>query len=364
MKKSHMMRLVRLTMAMLVQLPLMAQSGDHPWQITSGDGKAALAVGFLAQGQAEWLTVPGAGVTSRNLFMRRLRLIAGGQINDRISFFIESDSPNLGKAQADGTKVEDRIFLQDLIFTYNFRDELQLDGGMLLVPISHNGGQGATTLLPVDYGPFSFAASDPTDSCMGRDYGVQARGYVFDRRLEYRAGVFQGRRNEAASNAFRYTGRVVWYPFEAETGFFYSGANLGARKVLALGASFDNQGDYHAQSVDFYYDCPLWRGDGLTLQADYSHYDGGGALPQLPPEHTWLAEAGYYFHTVKAGPFLQLAGLNYEAANGKDQSKYLGGVAWWPQGHRFNIKLGIGRIKMGGDPRRIQVALQTQFYIY
>ena len=131
-----------------------------------------------------------------------------------------------------------------------------------------------------------------------------------------------------------------------------------------MGASFDNQGDYHAQTADLFYDQPVRGGDGLTLQADYTHYEGGTVFPQLPAEHTWLAEAGYYFHRPRIGPFLQFTGLRLASSAGKDQSKYLGGLAWWPQGHRINVKLGLGRIKSGSDPRRIQAVVQTQFYIY
>jgi hypothetical protein len=345
-------------------LPFITYGADHPWQIASQDGKSSIAFGFLAQGQAEWLTNPKTGVTSQNLFLRRMRLIAGGQINEKISFFIESDSPNLGKGQADGTKVAEKVFLQDVILTYKFRDEFQLDGGMLLIPFGHNGTQGATTLLPIDYGPFSFLSSDPTDSRAGRDYGLQTRGYLFKKHFEYRLGAYQGRRGTSANAPFRYSGRAVWYPFEAETGFFYSGATLGTKKILALGASFDNQSDYHSQGVDFFYDQPIFKGDALTMQADYAHYDGGSIFRQLPPEHTWLVEAGYYFHQVKVGPFAQLTGLRYRPDLGKDQSKFLGGVAWWPQGHRLSIKFGLGRTRLGSDPRRIQAVIQTQFYIF
>jgi hypothetical protein len=337
---------------------------DHPWQVNSADGKSWLAFGVFAQGQAEWMTSPKTETTSQNLFLRRMRLIAGGQLNDKISFFVETDSPNLGKGQADGTKTAEKVFLQDVIVTYKFRDELQVDGGMLLVPTSHNGTQGSTTLLPVDYGPFSFLASDPTDSRIGRDYGLQLRGYPFKKHFEYRAGVFQGRRGAYSNNPLRYSGRVVWYPFEAETGFFYSGTTLGAKKILAIGASFDDQSDYHSQSIDLFYDQPLHKGDGITLQLDYGHYDGGKMFQQLPPEHFYLAEAGYYFHRLKIGPFMQLSGLLYRPDLGKDQSKYAGGLAWWPQGHRFNVKLGVAGSKVGSDLRRIQAVVQTQLYIY
>ena len=89
-------------LAVLILLSPVVRAADHPWQITSKDGKSALAFGFLLQGQAEWLTNPTADTTTQNLFLRRMRLIAGGQVNEKISFFIETDSPNLGKGQADG----------------------------------------------------------------------------------------------------------------------------------------------------------------------------------------------------------------------------------------------------------------------
>lgn len=345
-------------------LPSIIQAADHPWQITSQDGKSWIDFGFLAQGQAEWFTSPLTKTTTQNLFLRRIRLIAGGQINDKLSFFIDSDSPNLGKGQADGTKVAGNVYLQDVIFTYKFRTEFQLDGGLLLVPVSHNGAQGATSLLPVDYGPYSFLASDPTDSRVGRDYGLQARGYLFNKHIEYRAGAYQGRRNPNANDSFRYTGRLVWYLFGSDTNFFYTGTTLGTKQILALGTSFDNQANYHAQTVDLFYDQPLFKGDGLTVQADLTHYDGGTTFLQLPPQNAWMSEAGYYFHHVKVGPFMQLSGEHFTQVTGKNQSKYLGGLAWWPEGHRLNVKLGVGQTKTSSDPRRIQAVIQTQFYIY
>jgi hypothetical protein len=362
--EKHAIRRVLCTTLVLLSLPLVLQGADHPWQITSADNRSSVAFGFLAQGQAEWLTNPRSGNTSQNLFLRRLRLITGGQWNNNLSFFIETDSPNLGKAMADGSKFAERIYLQDAILSYRFRDEFQLDGGLLLFPVSHNTGQAATTLLPVDYSPYSFLASDPTDSRVGRDYGLQARGYLYRKHFEYRLGTFQGRRGTSASAPFRYSGRAVWYPFEADTGFFYTGTTLGTRKILALGASFDCQQDYHTWAADFFYDQPLFAGDGLTLQAGYTRYDGGTTFPQLAAQQDWLLESGYYFHRAKLGPFLQFAGQRFSSPTGRNSSKYLGGLAWWHSGHRFNLKLGVGRVASGGDPARIQVVLQSQIFLF
>jgi Phosphate-selective porin O and P len=341
-----------------------AAAADPPWRIASSDGTSSIQFGFLAQPQAEWLTTADGTGTAKNLYLRRLRLIVGGKVNEKISFFIETDSPNLGKGTAAGKKVEESVYLQDVILTYSFRDEIQLDGGMLLVPMSHNSTQGATTLLAIDYGAYSFLASDPTTSRCGRDYGIQARGYLLDKHVEYRLGVFQGYRDVTATSPFRYSGRAVWYPFEAETGFFYSGTNLGSKRILAIGTSFDHQSDYTAAALDVYWDWRIRRRDGITAQLDYLHYDGGRTFQQLPDQGTWLAEAGYYHGTLKVGPFLQVTRRVYGDPAQPAETRYQAGVTYWLSGHRLNLKLGAGQLLKDGAPGRTQVVLQGQIYMY
>lgn len=344
-------------------------AADHPWQITSSDGNSSIAFGFLAQGQVERVrTTTGAG-DSQDLFLRRTRLIASGQLSKKLSFFIETDSPNLGKGTAGGTKVEDRIDIQDAVLTYTFRPEFQIDAGMILVPLSHNSGQSAASLLAIDYGPYSFLASDPTNSRVGRDYGVQARGYLFNKHFEYRAGMYQGNRskiesNPGTTNDFRYAGRIAWYPFDAETSLFYSGTTLGAKKILAIGAGFDHQMNYSARSFDVFYDQPVCHGDSITLQAGFTRFIGDVTFPQLPTENVWMVEAGYYNHQAKVGPFVQLSNRLFTDTGRSDLKKYIGGIAYWPSGHRFNLKFGVGRSLGTPSAESWQVVLQGQTFLF
>ena len=354
----------RLALIAVLLFPSTAAGADPPWRIVSSDGKSSIQFGFLAQPQAEWLTTADGTDTAQNLYLRRLRLITGGKVNEKFSFFIETDSPNLGKGASTGKKAEANIYLQDVILTYAFRGEIQLDAGMLLVPVSHNSTQGATTLLAIDYGGYSFLASEPTTSCVGRDYGVQARGYALGRHVEYRLGVFQGFRDVTATSPFRYAGRAVWYPFEAETGFFYSGTNLGTKRILAIGTSFDHQSDYAAAAFDVYWDWKIRADDGVTAQFDYLHYDGGQTVQQLPDEGTWLAEAGYYHRALKIGPFFQVTRRTYEDPIQPDETRYQVGVSYWLSGHRLNLKMGAGQWLKDGAPGRTQVVLQGQIYMY
>jgi hypothetical protein len=363
-------KLALLIASCLMLCTISAFAADHPWQVTSADGDSSIAFGILAQGQAERIRTTKGDLNSQDLFLRRFRLMAGGKITDKLSFFLETDSPNLGKGTAAGTKVDTSMYLQDAVFTYTFRPQFQIDAGMLLIAQSHNSVQSAATLLPIDYGPYTFVTSDATNSRIGRDYGIQARGYLFNNHLEYRAGVFQGSRAAISTmhlgteNNFRYSGRVAWYPFEPETGFFYTGTTLGTKKILSIGAAFDHQTKYNERSVDIFYDQPVHNGDGITLQGGCTYLDGGTTYPLLHREYIWLAEAGYYNKQTKMGPFMQLSNRLYSDPKTSDTQKYLGGIAYWPSGHRFNVKLGVGRNLGNTSVESWQVVLQGQAFVY
>jgi hypothetical protein len=333
-----------------------------PWKFTMAEGKTSVSFGFLAQPQFESQENAAGTDSANNLFFRRLRLIAGGKIYSKLSFFIESDSPNLGKEGTDGKRTAD-IFLQDAFCTYAFRPEFQIDGGMMLVPVSHNSGQSAASLLTVDYGSYSFLASDPTRSKMGRDYGLQARGYL-KKHFEYRIGAYRGNRRNDAAFPFRYFARVVWYPFDAETGFFYTGTTHGQKRILGIGAGFDRQAHYSANSVDLFVDQPLKNGDAVTVQADFIRYDGGATFANLLGQNAWLLEGSYYFQKSRLGPFVQFASRDFQNPKSSDDSKLQGGVAYWAQKHRLNVKAGIGRLLKDGAPDRTQFVIQTQFFYY
>ncbi len=344
-------------LACLTAIPARAQ-----FEVASKDGKSTIKFGLLAQPQGEWVDTTAGDGTSQNLYVRRMRILMGGKFGDKLSFFVETDSPNLGKAAATGTKNSDTIFMQDIIVTYTFSKAFAIDSGLLLTPNSHNSEQGATTLLPVDYGPYSFLHSAPTGSRVGRDYGVQARGYLGSDHFEYRFGLFQGARDAGSRNSLRTVARAVWYPFEAETGFFYTGTNFGKKKILAIGASYDRQDNYKAPALDVYFDWPVGK-DAVTLQGDWIGYDGGTKFTSLPKENAFLFEASYFLHTVKLGPYLQYSRKDYSDTGADEKNTQLG-LAYWHSNHNFNVKLGFTRLEKDGTKDRDQVVLQCQLFFY
>ncbi len=203
-------------------------------QFSSADGKQSFKIGILGQLQAESIETGNAQDDSaNNLFLRRLRLLGNFKLSDQLTVFFDTDSPNLGKGSPDGSKNNADIFIQDFVVTYAFRKEFQLDGGMLLMAQSYNHNQSAATLLALDYGPYTFVESVPTTARTGRDYGLQARGYLGGDHLEYRAGVFQGVRGVNNTNSFRYAGRLAYYVFGPQIDLFLS-RHLARQDAVAV----------------------------------------------------------------------------------------------------------------------------------
>jgi hypothetical protein len=335
--------------------------GQGQWTVATADGKSSLGIGFLSQVQYEALDNADASHTQQNLFFRRLRLMLGGKINDKLTFFFESDDPNLGKGQTSGTKVSTQMYIQDFFLTYSFANEFKIDAGMLLVPVSHNSQQGASSLFAIDYGPYTFLHSTPLDSNVGRDYGIQARGYLANNHVEYRALLLQGNRGTTAQNPLRTTFRLVFNALDADTGFFYTGTFFGKKKIVSIGASYDTQQDYKTYSGDFVVDVPVGK-DAFNLQFDYTKFDGGVTFKSLPQQNQYMAEAGYYFSSAKVEPFVQYAKHTYttETPTLLNESKIMGGLIYWGNGHKFNIKVGAAQMKKDNTPNRKQFVVQWQ----
>jgi len=353
---------IALVLSVVLAAPAFAQ-----WQITSADGQSSLKLGYLLQGRAEWEKIGDDfdATTSQNLYLRRVRLLWGGKINDRLSFFAETDAPNWGKADTAGVKAEPTVYMQDFMATWTVKDALLLDFGLLLTPGAYNHLQSAASLLALDYGPFTFVESTPLKAKIGRDVGMQARGILGDKHFEYRAALLQGVRGRLAQNSFRMAGHLSFTPFEAANALFYSGASLGKKKVFTVGLGADAQRDYRAYSGDAYVDYPLPCGNAVTLQGNYATYDGGDFLgPALYKQHTYLIETGFTLVAQKITPFVQVSGRTYDDDEGKNERAFQFGLAYWLDGHKSNIKAGYTLMKKDGSDDHALFTVQCQAFSF
>jgi hypothetical protein len=353
---------IALVLSVVLAAPAFAQ-----WQITSPDGQSSLKLGYLLQGRAEWEKIGTDldATTSQNLYLRRVRLLWGGKINDRLTFFAETDAPNWGKADTAGVKAEPDVYMQDFMATWMVKDALLLDFGLLLTPGSYNHLQSAASLLALDYGPFTFIESSPLKAKIGRDVGVQARGILADKHLEYRAALLQGVRGRLAQNSLRMAGHLSFTPFEAANALFYGGSSLGKKKAFTVGLGADAQRDYRAYFGDAYLDYPLESGPAVTLQGNYATYDGGDFLgAALYKQHTYMIEAGLTFVARKVTPFVQVSGRTYDDDAGKHERAFQLGLAYWLDGHKSAIKAGYTLMKKEGSDDHALFTVQCQAFSF
>jgi len=352
----------RATTCGLVVLFIQARPASAQIIIRAGDD-VNFTLGVLGQFQADTIDNPAPLSTTSNLFIRRARVLFGGQVAKNVTFFVETDAPNLGRVLPSGKNIQPSVIIQDAYATFKAVNEFSIDAGLMFVPFSRNSVQSAATLLPIDYGAYTFTQSAPTQSATGRDAGFQARGYLLGNHFEYRLGVFQGRRDVASANSFRWTGRAQYNVFDTETGFFYAGTYLGGKKILAVGAAFDRQSDYAAGSADAILDYPVASGV-VTAQIDYTRFDGGTTLPTLPKQDDVLVEAGFLIKTLKVTPVLQWVRRNVDALEAGDEDRTsLGANYWWAK-HNANIKFAYTRIAPRGAGRQHELTLQFQVFYF
>ncbi len=234
-----------------------------------GPGESFLKVGGLLQARMESTkdAAPSGDSWDFDTYLRRMRLMVYGQLNKWVNFFIETDNPNFGKG---GEWDASYTFIQDAYLEVNLHEAFQVDMGMLLLPFSHHGMQGATTLLGMDY--HSGLVKYPSRSQkVWRDAGIMLRGLVAKKHIEYRLGLFNGARGKMKTakdpqdprnpkDLPRLTGRLTFNVFEAEGGagaggMFYDGLYLkqtdagliSPKTVLAIGGSIDWQADLNMQ---------------------------------------------------------------------------------------------------------------------
>lgn len=320
-------------------------------------------LGLLGQLWADTIHDTQTDDTATNLFVRRFRVMFGGQVAKNVTFFGETDVPNLGKT-VNGVKTsQPTLILQDAYAEVKASNGFMVDAGFMFVPFSHNSLQAGATLLPIDYGAYTFAQSAPTQSVNGRDAGFQARGYLATNHLEYRLGLFQGHRNSASSNPLRVVGRAQVNVLEPETAFFYGGNYLGTKKVLSFGGAFDHQEDFSAYDGDAFFDHPLGNG-AITTQFNYTRFDGGDTLTTLPRQNDVLVEAGYFIRSAKLTPWLQWTWRDISDADSGDEARTSIGASYYLAAHNANIKAAYTHIAPHAVGAQHQFTIQLQIFYF
>lgn len=337
----------------------------------------SIRFGALWQGQYELRGNAQNDDWTQNIFVRRFAILLGGTVLKDFEYFADTDFADLLKAPTGDQQLKagPAIQIKDAFATWRaIDDQLKLDAGLLLPPGVHNFLQGGGSIYAWDFFLNTFRHGNvfgTTANAYGRDVGAQLRGLVADGLLEYRAGVFQGKRGKAdpgeaaSSNQFRYAARLQLNFLDPETGYFYGGTYLGTKKILSVGAAVDFQPaegeSYRAFGGDAFVDLPAGPG-AVTAQVNVL-YRNGGTRVTLPEQTAFMAEAGYRFEAIKLSPIARFEQRWADAPLG-NETDFGGGLAFWAYGHNSNLKAFYTRLSPEIGDAYDQFNVQWQLYFY
>jgi hypothetical protein len=313
-----------------------------------------------------------------DFYIRRARIILSGNVNDWIYFFCETDNPNFGKTglndKGESERKYDGMFMQDAFVDFRIAPEIQIATGMILLPFSHQSRMGAVTIHSLDYQ--NIFSGHMIQEKVWRDYGVEARGLVFNKSLGYRFGFFGGKSN-TQDQIPRITGRVDANLFDAEDSFFYNGIYFGKKKIFSFGAGFDiqpgavtdNTGKsslYYAMTGDVFVDYPLDNNE-LIFQAGAAWYERG--YTSIPNSTNFATHIGtglgifgeLGFRCNKIEPIISFNMFDSKA-DGKDITNVNLGFNIWLKEKFANIKTEYGLLKKENEKMLSIFKIQTQLF--
>lgn len=305
----------------------------------------------------------------KGAMLYRGRILVGGQLSKKGSFFLETELPfPIGSSGTNvgGKNSQAFLVMLDCQYEHKFAEAFQVIAGAQLVSGNRNGLQGAASLMANDftfyqyaYNTFAYNPNHVLNSNYGRDIGVNFRGLLLNSKLEYRLGFFTGRYKNG-SEPLRTVGRVVYNFLDADKSYYYSGTNLGKGKTISLGAGADMQANYLNVGPDLFVDVPIGPGS-ITLNTAYQYITGGtdtvssfSYTRQIPNSSAILGELGYYIPSLKIQPWIRFenysvnadkvqagaTGDALDAFNKKGGSTVFGGgINYFFNGYGTNLRL-------------------------
>jgi Phosphate-selective porin O and P len=327
-------------------------------KIPLGEGPATLNVGVLAQPWTQ-LSEDGApsGGMGTDFFLRRIRLMVSGNVTERLSFYVATDQPFLGR---DGDW-NPAFFIQDAFISVKLTENpLFIDAGMMLAPFTHHSIQGATTLHTLDYHA-SLIHFPRNEGRIWRDAGVQVRGFVGP--LHFRAGIFNGLEGTRADPTTtpptpevnpddipRVVAHARYNLLGTEGGFFLNGIYFEDQPRLSIGVGADYQprsvlsageerDDFNV-GMDLFLEYPLANDQGLVFQTNAFGYFQGKENPNSG--FGLFGELGYRIGIIE--PVFSVEYFNADVAD-TDFLAFRPGLNLWMMKHTFNLKGEVAVIR-------------------
>jgi hypothetical protein len=237
---------------------------------------------------------------SADVFARRTRLLVNGDVGRNVSYLLQLDNANFGKFG----NYTGRAIVQDAWIGWAPTgsagpDVVFIDAGILLIPISRHILESTTNFITADVHADSFRLTGNPFPGL-RETGVQARGWLLDKRVGFRGGVYEGTRALTVPGTDRRSipqvaGFVNVDVLGSEEGsWLYGTYKWGTEAILSVSMSGLYQSravkgallpstpasfaDQKLASAGLYLDWPVPRASELVFEAvGYSSRNGAGS---------------------------------------------------------------------------------------
>ena len=344
------------------------------------------------------------------VFLRRLRPQIAGDITKQLHFFVQFDSPNFGRFGTAGDPQglapaagQTHVVVQDAQAIFEPTPGVFIEAGELLLPLSHHQVQSTTSFVTLDIHSNTIrfpGATAPNQAANGlRELGAETRGWLLDKKLGFRFGVYNGVRGNpgtyddtmAASvtglnphSVPQFGGYLHWNFLDSEErGWLYQGVYFSDKPILSVGVGGGFQPkairnvpgytsgpqDWRAVAADLYAAIPPATDQEIIFQVNYYNYDFGTGNGNTG--NGFFAELGYRY-----GQFQPQVSYEYFAANdpgpnasgapfvrSADSRIWTAGINWWFR--RINsLKVEVAGMKLGSlnSPAIHQIGAQWQLY--
>jgi hypothetical protein len=267
---------------------------------------------------------PNGNDPSYDIYVRRTRILANGDISPNFTYLIQVDNANFGKfGNFTGRAIVQDAWVGWAPLGQTGGNVIYIDAGLLLIPISHHLLESTTNFITADVHTDEFKF--PGNGFQGlRDTGVQIRGWWLDKKIGFRGGVYEGYTpiTQAAGTCTATGAGCITpkrYPQFAgflnldiigseEGGWLYGAYKWGKDPILSVGVSGVYQADairntsvvatgnitnQRLASADVYLNFPQTENAELVVEAvGYLNGNGSGSAST---GKGFFADVGYRF---------------------------------------------------------------------
>jgi hypothetical protein len=135
---------------------------------------------------------PNGSDPAFDIFVRRTRILVNGDINQNFSYLIQVDNANFGKfGNFTGRAIVQDAWVGWAPLGITGGNVVYIDAGILLVPVSRQLIDSTTNYITADTQADGFRFPGAAFPAL-RETGLQLRGWLFDKKVGFRGGVYEG----------------------------------------------------------------------------------------------------------------------------------------------------------------------------